>query len=78
MSDSRGTHMLWTSAVPLAAERMEESARFAEEWPEAVSLGWDEVMHLLKSCCTDPNTQQMLRAFARDSTGRLSGESRGY
>jgi len=45
---------------------VEETARFAQEWPTAVSLGWDEVMHLLESCCADPNTQQMLRTLASD------------
>lgn len=44
----------------------EDNARFALEWPKAVSLGWDEVMHLLESCCPDPNTQQMLRTLASD------------
>ena len=44
----------------------EETSRFAQEWPTAVSLGWDEVVHLLQSCCPDANTQQMLRTLASE------------
>lgn len=51
------------SATSLSAE---QRARFAEEWPVAVSLGWEHVIRLLESCSPDPNTQQMLRALASD------------
>ena len=44
----------------------EQRAHFAEEWPVAVSLGWEHVIRLLESCSPDPNTQQMLRALVSD------------
>jgi len=44
----------------------EERARFAQEWPIAVSRGWESVMDLLESSSPDPEVQRLLRDLTAD------------
>ena len=44
----------------------EERIRFAAEWALAVSQGWEQVVHLLESCCKDHATRQTLRSLTSD------------